>query len=53
MNKLILVVGLLAAWFFVVTNVSLSSQFLQTLMVGALTVFIGILEIGVLVGGKK
>lgn len=53
MNKLILVVGLLVAWFFVVTNVTLSSQFLQTLMVGTLTVFIGVLEIGVLVGGKK
>ena len=53
MNKLILTLGLVIAWFFVVTNVTLPNNFLQIIVVGAVTILIGILEIGVLVGGEK
>lgn len=53
MNKLIIAVGLIVAWYFVVSSINTGSHFLNILIVGLVTIFAGLLEIGTLVGGKK
>lgn len=53
MTKLILTLGILAGWFLVVTNITFDIRAIEIFFVGILTIFSGILEAGVLVGGKE
>lgn len=53
LNKLIIAAGLIIAWYFIVNSINTGSQFLNILVVGLVTIFAGLLEIGTLVGGKK